>query len=95
MNEEVNVTPGFDIVIGNPPYVQLQKNGGELAKLFENQGYQTYTKTGDIYTLFYEKGFSLLKPFGNLILITSNKWMRAAYGKSIRTFLLKKQIRYC
>jgi hypothetical protein len=77
---------GFDVVIGNPPYVQLQKNGGKLAKLFEKAGYQTFERTGDIYSLFYEKGYALLKNKGLLVFITSNKWMRAGYGESTRKF---------
>ena len=70
------VNDGFDIVIGNPPYIQLQNNGGELAKLYEPCGYKTFAKTGDIYCLFYERGYQLLKPNGHLCYITSNKWMR-------------------
>jgi type II restriction/modification system DNA methylase subunit YeeA len=78
---------GFDVIIGNPPYVQLQANGGELAQLYENQNYKTFARTGDIYCLFYEKGFHLLRPNGLLIFITSNKWMRAGYGENTRKFL--------
>lgn len=44
---------GFNIVIGHPPYVQLQKNRGELANAFQNKGYETFDRMGDIYTLFY------------------------------------------
>jgi len=77
---------GFDIVIGNPPYIQLQKDSGKLAKAFENKGYKTFERTGDIYSLFYEKGLQLLKNKGILAYITSNKWMRAGYGKSTRAF---------
>ena len=51
------VSDGFDIVIGNPPYIQLQNNGGELAKLYEPCDYKTFAKTGDIYCLFYERGW--------------------------------------
>jgi hypothetical protein len=80
------VKDGFDIVIGNPPYIQLQKNGGALATQFEKAGYKTFTRTGDIYSLFYEKGVELLKSRGHLIFITSNKWMRAGYGESTRRF---------
>lgn len=80
------VKDGFDIVIGNPPYVQLQKEGGRLAKMFEKAGYRTFERTGDIYSLFYEKGVELLKSKGHLCFITSNKWMRAGYGESTRKF---------
>ncbi|QGN23684.1 Eco57I restriction-modification methylase domain-containing protein [Elizabethkingia anophelis] len=81
---------GFDIVIGNPPYIQLQKEGGKLAKLFETSGYSTFERTGDIYALFYEKGVNVLKPAGLLCYITSNKWMRANYGSSLRHFFIEK-----
>ena len=86
---EVTTQGGFDIVIGNPPYVQMQKDGGKLAREFETNGYQTFERTGDIYTLFYEKGIQLLKHKGHLTYITSNKWMRAGYGKSTRAYLAK------
>ena len=77
---------GFDIVIGNPPYIQLQNKGGELAKLYEDCHFQTFAKTGDIYCLFYEKGWQLLRQQGHLCFITSNKWMRAGYGEKTRGF---------
>ncbi|KAA6318518.1 Type IIS restriction enzyme Eco57I, partial [termite gut metagenome] len=79
---------GFDIIIGNPPYVQLQNNGGELAKLYEIWGFKTFARTGDIYCLFYEHAYELLKSQGKLCLITSNKWMRAGYGESLRKFFV-------
>ena len=84
------VSSGFDIVIGNPPYIQLQLNGGELGKMYEDCGFQAFTSTGDIYCLFYERGHQLLKQNGHLCYITSNKWMRAAYGEKLRTFLASK-----
>jgi len=83
------VSEGFDVVIGNPPYIQLQKNSGKLAKLYESQNYQTFVRTGDIYILFYEKGIDLLKNNGILAYITSNKWMRAGYGEKLRQFFIK------
>lgn len=82
-------TDGFDIVIGNPPYIQLQKNGGELGKMYEHCGYKTFAYTGDIYSLFYERGSQLLKTGGHLCFITSNKWMRADYGEKTREFFSK------
>ena len=88
---QVNKTDnGFDIVIGNPPYIQLQKDDGKLAKMYENQGYQTFAGKGDIYSLFYEKGYQILKQKGILAYITSNKWMRAKYGEATRKFFAEK-----
>ena len=77
---------GFDIVIGNPPYVQLQSNGGELAQLYKDCGFTTFARTGDIYCLFFECGWKLLHNNGHLCFITSNKWMRAGYGEKTRDF---------
>ena len=85
-----NVKDGFDIVIGNPPYIQLQNNSGELGKLYAPFGYQSFASTGDIYCLFYERGWQLLKKSGHLCYITSNKWMRAGYGEKLRSFLASK-----
>ena len=84
------VADGFDIVIGNPPYIQLQNNSGELAKLYEHCGFSTFARTGDIYCLFYERGWQLLKQGGYLCYITSNKWMRAGYGEKTRDFFATK-----
>lgn len=81
---------GFDVVIGNPPYIQLQRDGGELASLYETRGYDTFIRTGDIYILFYEKGYDLLSHKGILSFITSNKWLRAGYGEKLRTYLCHK-----
>ncbi|MFQ5687741.1 MAG: Eco57I restriction-modification methylase domain-containing protein, partial [Candidatus Scalindua sp.] len=81
------IVDGFDVVIGNPPYVQIQKfSGKKEQKDWENEEYITYAKTGDIYCLFYEKGNMLLRDGGVLTYITSNKWMRANYGKATRNY---------
>ena len=78
---------GFDIVIGNPPYVQLQKDGSKLANLYKNAKYEVFTSMADLYCLFYEKGYNILTNDGILCFITSNKWMRAGYGEKLRQFL--------
>ncbi|TCK85071.1 DUF7149 domain-containing protein [Albibacterium bauzanense] len=80
---------GFDAIIGNPPYIQLQKMGADSDAL-QKVGYETFARTGDIYSLFYELGHRILKNKGLLIFITSNKWMRAGYGESLRKFFIEK-----
>lgn len=83
------VKSGFDIVIGNPPYVQIQGFDSKQKELWKKQEYKTFEATGDIYCLFYEKGNQLLKDKGILCFITSNKWMRTNYGKSLRKYFFE------
>ncbi len=80
---------GFDIVIGNPPYIQLQKMGKDCDAL-DQAGYATFTRTGDIYCLFYELGNSILKKNGVLAYITSNTWMRTKFGELLRNYFATK-----
>ncbi len=83
---------GFDAVIGNPPYIQLQKAYNDTMKyadLYKNMNYETFDRTGDIYCLFYERGIQIAKDNGILCYISSNKWMRAGYGEKLRNFFLK------
>jgi adenine-specific DNA-methyltransferase len=80
---------GFEVVIGNPPYIQLQKMGAD-ADVLQKCGYETFTRTGDIYCLFYEQAIRLLKPGYFFGYITSNKWMRANYGVAMRKFLIEQ-----
>ena len=83
-----SVADGFDVVIGNPPYNQLQEDGGKLGNLYKNAGYVTFAKTGDIYQLFYERGCRMLRAQqGILAYITSNSWLKAEYGKKTRRYL--------
>ncbi len=77
---------GFDIVIGNPPYVRQEKIK-HLKPALQSQNYQVWTSTADLYTYFYERGYQLLKPGGVLCFISSNKWLRAKYGGKLRAFL--------
>jgi len=81
---------GFDVVIANPPYVQMQNDHGKLADQYKKCGYAVFSRTGDIYCLFYERGQQILKKTGHLTYITSNKWMRAKYGEKLRKFFISK-----
>ena len=85
------IVNGFDVVIGNPPYIQLQKNRGELGKLYKDAGYATFARTGDIYQLFCERGCQLLTSArGLLAFITSNSWLKAQYGKPMRRYFAER-----
>lgn len=82
---EVFSKGGFDVVIGNPPYVR-QENLKDIKSILEEK-YATYIGTADLYCYFYELGIRLLKTGGVLGYITSNKWLRINYGKNIRKML--------
>lgn len=78
---------GFDLIIGNPPYIRQEELKELKPHLAKN--YKVYKGTSDIYTYFYELGFNVLKDNGVLSYITSNKYTRAGYGEALREFLLK------
>ena len=79
---------GFDVVIGNPPYVRQEKIR-HLKPTLKNQ-YDCYTGTADLYVYFYERGFQMLREDGVLTYISSNKYFRSAYGKKLRDFLARQ-----
>ena len=87
----------FDVVIGNPPYVRQEMlkdvtvtgSDGKPRPLKEalKDQYECYTGTADLYVYFFERSLQLLRKGGVLSFITSNKYMRAAYGERLRTYL--------
>jgi type I restriction-modification system DNA methylase subunit len=89
MNPSTGSGGGFDVVIGNPPYVR-QETLGEEFKTFAQQNFETYAGTADLYIYFIEKAHKLLKPGGYFGMIVSNKWMRSNYGKALRDFLTRE-----
>ena len=82
---------GFDVVIGNPPYVR-QETLGDTFKQYTQAKYKTYAGTADLYVYFIEQGLNLLRPKGLYSIIVSNKWMRTNYGRALRDFLKKKKV---
>ena len=80
---------GFDVVIGNPPYVQLQSMGA-MSDAYAQCGYETYNRMADLYCLFYEQGCRLLKESCLLGFIASNKWLKINYGEPLRKYLVSK-----
>jgi 23S rRNA G2445 N2-methylase RlmL len=79
---------GFDVVIGNPPYVGISKV--DYKEVLKKIKYETFATSGDLYVLFYENGYRALKPNGNVNFITSNKWINSSYGTKTRNFFAKK-----
>lgn len=80
------ISEGYDIVIGNPPYIPFGKMDNNI---YKELPYDTYAGSGDIYLIFYELGLNLLKINGILCYITSNKWLRAEYGKKLRNYFIQ------
>ena len=87
---EVFLKGGFDVVVGNPPYVR-QEGLGEFKGYFQKH-YQVYHGTADLYAYFVERGVSLLREKGIFSYIVANKWMRANYGQPLRAWLKKQHI---
>jgi len=79
--------PGFDAVIGNPPYVRQEQLKD---KDFFKDHFEVYDSVADLYVYFYEVSHRLLRRFGRFGMITSNKFMRAAYGEKLREFLARE-----
>ena len=76
--------PGFDAVVGNPPYIR-QEALGDIKPFLAT--YQTYSGIADLYVYFVEQAHELMRKYGRFGMITSNKFMRANYGKGLRAYL--------
>src|SRR5664279_3349354 len=85
---EVFAQGGFDVVVGNPPYIRQ-----ELLTPYKpwlETHYEAFHGMADIYVYFYELGLRLLKPGGLLSFIVTNKWMKAGYGEPLRRLFSEK-----
>ncbi len=85
---EVFAQGGFDVVVGNPPYIRQ-----ELLSPYKpwlEAHYEVFHGMADLYVYFYELGVRLLKPGGLLCFIVTNKWMKAGYGEPLRRFFSEK-----
>lgn len=96
--DEDGIFQGFDVIVGNPPYISLEKLKDDsttygpvpkrLEKSIKSERYQTYEPRGDIYALFVERGMQLLRQGGHLSYILPNKWEKVMYGKPLRSLFL-------
>jgi adenine-specific DNA-methyltransferase len=80
---------GFDVVIGNPPYIRLQ-GISDFTKYYNNE-FKTATRKYDIYVLFVEKSVDLLKINGINCFILPHKFLISDFGIGLRSFLLNNQ----
>ena len=80
------ITDGFDVVIGNPPYVRQEKIK-DLKPILKKR-YTCYTGAADLYVYFYERGLQLLSPNGIHTFICSNSWLDVNYGAPLQKYLL-------
>ncbi|HVB21048.1 MAG TPA: N-6 DNA methylase [Ktedonobacteraceae bacterium] len=76
---------GFDVVIGNPPYVRQEQLGSD--KPFFTEHYEVYDGKADLFIYFFAQGLHLLRKDGRLAYISSNSWLRANYATPMRSYL--------
>jgi methylase of polypeptide subunit release factors len=81
---------GFDIVVTNPPYVRQELLDPELKEVLKRRYPEVYRGTADLYVYFYARALHLLREGGVGSFISSNKWLRAGYGKKLRGHMAEK-----
>lgn len=82
--------PGFDAVVGNPPYVRMEEF--KEVKPFLRHAYETYATRSDLYVFFIERSLDLLRQGGEYGVIVSNKFLRANYGKPVRALIAREAV---
>ena len=100
--DEEGTFRGFDVIVGNPPYISLEKLKDDsityntMQRRNENniqeKTYLTHESRGDIYTLFVERGLHLLCRGGHLSYILPNKWEKVMYGRPLRKLFLQNNM---
>lgn len=83
---DVFATGGFDVVLGNPPYVRMELL--KPIKPYLEERYKVASDRADLYYYFYELGLGLLKPGGRLGYISSSKFFKTGSGVPLRQHLL-------
>lgn len=85
---EVFAAGGFDVVLGNPPYVRMELL--KALKPYLEKRYDVVSDRADLYCYFYERGLRLLKQGGRLGFISSNTFFKTGSGKPLREYLLRE-----
>ncbi|HEU5116352.1 MAG TPA: DNA methyltransferase [Isosphaeraceae bacterium] len=85
---EVFEQGGFDVVVGNPPYVRQEWISPY--KPYFQSAFRTYHGTADLYVYFYELGMRVLRPGGRLSFVVTNKWLKSSYGEPLRRFFAEE-----
>lgn len=86
----VNGNAGFDIVIGNPPYLNFKMYSTEDKEVYRHLYSEVFDGKADIYYYFFYKSHELSKTQGVTSLITSRYWIEAEYAKKLRKFVSTK-----
>lgn len=79
---------GFDVVLGNPPYVRMERI--KAIKPYLEKRYKVVSDRADLYCYFFERGLRLLKPSGRLGFISSNTFFKTGSGRPLRKYLLSE-----
>jgi len=88
--EEDGSYRGFDVVIGNPPYIR-QEEFKEIKEYLKTD-YETYAGTADLFVYFVEQGMRIASDDAQFVYILPNKWMRAGYGSKMRAWVAQFDI---
>lgn len=88
---EVFAQGGFDVVIGNPPYVRAELLDEPVKRYLQGR-FRTWHGAADLYTYFYELGLELLRPSGRLSYIVTNKWLKSGYGEPLRGYFAREAL---
>lgn len=92
LDEDGNFT-GFDIVIGNPPYLRIQgiRESNPVFADYLSKHFKSATGSFDLYVTFVEKGLSLVNHSGFVNYIMPTKWTNSAFGKGLRKLVSEKE----
>ena len=87
---EIFAKGGFDIVLGNPPYVRMEHL--KAMKPYLQKRFEVVADRADLYAYFFERGLKLLKQGGRLGFISSSSFFKTGSGSPLRAFLSQNAV---